>query len=82
MLRKVPPPNSTDSSPAVADFDDDGALDVSFAAGTGTSGETHPQNQGRAYALRVGPGRGAWTTFRGDIQRTGTAGDGGGPRPW
>ena len=61
-----------DSAPLVADFDGDGALDAFFVAGKGTSDKTKPQNYGRAFALRLGKGSGSWTTFRGNLRRTGT----------
>jgi len=61
-----------DSGPLVDDFDGDGNLDVFFVAGKGTSDATRPENYGRAYALRLGPGRDAWPVFRGNLQRTGT----------
>jgi hypothetical protein len=56
----------------VADLDGDGNLEVFFVVGKGTSDESRPQNYGRAYALRIGPGSGAWPMFRGNLKRTGT----------
>ena len=55
----------------VADFDGDGILEAFFVAGKGTSDATRPQNYGRAYALKVGPGRGKWPMFRANLRRTG-----------
>ena len=61
-----------DGAPIIADFDRNGTLDVFFVAGKGTSDNTRAQNYGRAYALRVGPGKGSWEMFRGNLRRTGT----------
>lgn len=60
-----------DSAPLIADFDGDGTLDVFFVAGKGTFDGTQKQNYGRAFALRVGKGKGRWETFRGNLRRTG-----------
>lgn len=60
-----------DSGPVVADFDGDGQLEVFFVAGKGTSDKTKEQNYGRAYALKIGPGKGTWPMFRRNLRRTG-----------
>jgi outer membrane protein assembly factor BamB len=62
-----------DSAPLIADFDGDGGLDVFFVGGKGTSDDSKGENYGRAYALKLGKGKGSWTTFRGNLRRTGTA---------
>jgi outer membrane protein assembly factor BamB len=62
-------------APVIADFNGDGASDIFFVAGKGTSDKTRPQNYGCAYALSFGKGKGEWKTFRHDNQRSGcTAG--------
>ncbi len=61
-----------DSAPLIADFDGDGGLDAFFVVGKGTYDKTRPQNYGRAFALKLGKGSGSWTTFRGNLKRTGT----------
>jgi hypothetical protein len=61
-----------DAAPIVGDFDGDGVLEVFFVAGKGTSDKTRQQNYGRAYALKLGKGKGSWPTFRGNLRRTGT----------
>lgn len=61
-----------DSGPVVGDFDNDGNLEVFFVAGKGLSDKTRPQNYGRAFCLRIGPGKGSWPMFRGNLRRTGT----------
>lgn len=61
-----------DSGPVVADFDGDGQLEAFFVVGKGTSDKTKADNYGRAIALKLGPGRGAWPMFRGNLRRTGT----------
>jgi hypothetical protein len=61
-----------DSGPIVADFDGDGTLEVFFVCSKGTSDKTRNENFGRAYAVRVGKGNGEWSTFRGNLRRTGT----------
>jgi outer membrane protein assembly factor BamB len=62
-----------DSGPIAGDFDGDGTLDVFFVCGKGTSDKTRKENFGRAYALRVGKGKGDWPMFRGNLRRSGTA---------
>ena len=61
-----------DSGPVIADFDNNGTLDVFFVAGKGTSDKTRAENYGRAYALSIGKGEGIWPMFRGNLRRTGT----------
>jgi len=61
-----------DSGPVAGDFDGDGTLDVFFVCGKGTSDKTRKENFGRAYALRVGKGKGEWPMFRGNLRRSGT----------
>ncbi len=63
-----------DGAPVVGDFDGDGLLEVFFVAGKGTSDKTKAANYGRAYALKLGRGKGGWPMFRGNARRTGTAG--------
>lgn len=63
-----------DGAPLVADFDGDGQQEAFFVAGKGTSDATRKMNYGRAYALKLGMGRGGWPTFRGNLRRTGTSG--------
>lgn len=60
-----------DSGPIVADFDGDGQLEAFFVCGKGTSDQTRPQNYGRAFAVKLGPGQGSWPMFRGNLRRTG-----------
>jgi outer membrane protein assembly factor BamB len=60
-----------DSGPIVGDFDGDGQLEAFFVCGKGTSDQTQDQNYGRAYAVKLGPGQGAWPMFRGNLRRTG-----------
>lgn len=61
------------SAPLVEDFDGDGVLDLFVVCGRGYSGGVSGPNRGRAYALPLGPGKGRWITFRGNLYRTGTA---------
>ena len=63
---------SIDSGPVVGDFGRDGTLGVFFVAGKGTSDKTRAENYGRAYVLKLGPGKGSWPMFRGNLKRTGT----------
>jgi hypothetical protein len=63
-----------DGAPIVGDFDGDGVLEVFFVAGKGTSDKSRQQNYGRAYALKLGKGKGSWPMFRGNLRRTGTVG--------
>jgi outer membrane protein assembly factor BamB len=60
-----------DHAPVIADFDNDGKLDVFIIGGYGTSSQ--PQNNhGRAYALSGGDGTGpGWTMFRHDLRHSG-----------
>lgn len=67
------PYESIGSAPLIADFDNDGQLDVFVVTGKGTSDNTRGGNYGRAYVLRAGKGKGpGWETFRGNLRRTGT----------
>lgn len=61
-----------DSGPIVADFDGDGRLEAFFVGGKGTSDRTKAQNFGRAFAIRIGAGKGSWPMFRGNLRRTGS----------
>lgn len=64
---------TVDFAPLVADFDGDGFMEVFFVCGKGTSDETKSKNYGTAYALKLPKCKGpAWTTFRGNLRRTGT----------
>jgi outer membrane protein assembly factor BamB len=63
-----------DGAPLVGDFDGDGLLEVFFVAGKGTSDKTKAANYGRAYALKLGKGKGVWPMFRGGPRRTGSVG--------
>ncbi len=66
------PYESIDSAPLIADFDGDGQLELFAVTGRGHSGETQPENYGRAFLLRLGKGLGPdWTTFRGGLRRDG-----------
>lgn len=59
-----------DHAPVIADFDDDGLLDVFIVGGYGTSSPSSA-NHGRAYALRAGVGTGpGWPMFRHDIRHS------------
>ncbi|RKZ29500.1 hypothetical protein DRQ33_08755 [bacterium] len=59
-----------ENAPIVADFDNDGNVDIFFIGGRGYS-DTIP-NYGRAYAITAGPGDGEiWTMYRHDRYRTG-----------
>src|SRR4029078_9785971 len=57
-------------APVRGDFDGDGVLEVFFVAGKGTSDKTRPQNYGRAYALKLGKGKGSWPMFLGNLRPT------------
>jgi outer membrane protein assembly factor BamB len=59
-----------ENAPIIADFDNDGWVDIFCIGGRGYS-DTIP-NYGRAYAIRAGIGGGdSWTMYRHDIYRTG-----------
>jgi outer membrane protein assembly factor BamB len=59
------------SAPVVADFDNDGKLELFFVVGAGTSSDQYRNNHGKAMAVRLkGKGEG-WRTFRGNLKRTG-----------
>lgn len=60
-----------DGAPLVGDFDGDGRQEVFFVAGKGTSDATRKANYGRAYALKLGRGKGGWPLFRGNPRRSG-----------
>jgi hypothetical protein len=62
------------SAPLVGDLDGDGQVELFVVCGRGYSGDLQPRNFGRAMLLRLGPGKGAWTTFRGGLRRLGRAG--------
>ncbi len=64
------------SAPLVDDFDGDGNLEAFIVCGRGYSGDLKKDNRGRAYAIRLGPGKGTWPTFRGNLRRTGVASGG------
>lgn len=60
-----------DHAPILADFDDDGMVDIFVVGGYGTS--SNPSlNHGRAYALTAGNGAGpGWMMFRHDLVHSG-----------
>jgi outer membrane protein assembly factor BamB len=59
-----------DHAPVIADFDNDGDLDIFIIGGHGSS--TNPENNhGRAYALTAGIGAGpGWPMFRKDVRHS------------
>lgn len=62
---------SADNAPLVADFDNDGALDVFFVMGYGTY-TVNPINTGMAFMVKGGTGNcPEWTMFRHDQNRSG-----------
>lgn len=62
-----------DHAPVIADFNNDGGVDVFIVGGYGTSSPP-TDNHGRAYALSAGDGTGAgWMMFRHDCHRSGCA---------
>ncbi len=59
-----------DHAPVLADFNDDGKVDVFIVGGYGTS-SVPADNHGRAYALTAGEGNGpGWPMFRHDTYRS------------
>lgn len=60
-----------DHAPVIADFNNDGALDVFIVGGFGSS-DPPSNNHGRAYALTAGEGfDGGWPMFRYDCRHSG-----------
>ncbi len=59
-----------DHAPVIADFNDDGKLDIFVVGGYGSYPPTN--NHGRAYALSAGDGTGCgWPMFRNDLRHSG-----------
>lgn len=59
-----------DHAPVIADFDNDGKLDVFIIGGYGTSSPP-TDNHGRAYAIAAGEGTGpGWPMFRHDLRHS------------
>jgi outer membrane protein assembly factor BamB len=59
------------SAPLVADFDGDGLMEAFLVIGEGTSSDEFRNNYGRVMAIKL-KGKGpTWTTFRGNLRRTG-----------
>ena len=64
-----------DHAPVIADFDEDGTLDVFIIGGYGSS-STPTNNHGRGYMITDFTGTGPnWTMFRHDARHSGTAGE-------
>jgi outer membrane protein assembly factor BamB len=60
-----------DNAPIIADFDNDGLLDVFVIGGKGRSDSTTSTDYGYAFCLNWGTGKGPdWTMFRHDTWRT------------
>jgi outer membrane protein assembly factor BamB len=60
-----------DHAPVIADFNNDGKMDIFVVGGYGTSSQP-TQNHGRAYALTAGNGSGpGWPMFRHDLRHSG-----------
>ena len=61
-----------DNAPIIADYDNDGILDLFIIGGKGRSDTTTYTDYGYAFCLSWGAGNGpAWTMFRHDDRRTG-----------
>jgi hypothetical protein len=61
-----------DHAPVIADFNNDGKLDIFIIGGYGTSSQPN-LNHGRAYALSAGNGVGpGWHMFRHDLRHSGS----------
>jgi outer membrane protein assembly factor BamB len=61
-----------DHAPVLADFNNDGKLDIFIIGGYGTSSPPSA-NHGRAYALSAGNGKGpGWPMFRHDLRHSGS----------
>lgn len=60
-----------DHAPVIADFNNDGKLDIFVIGGYGTSSQPN-LNHGCAYALTAGNGTGpGWSMFRHDLRHSG-----------
>ena len=61
------------SAPLVADLDGDGLSDAFFVVGAGSSKDRGKDNYGRAFVLKLKGSGPDWTTFRGNLRRTGAS---------